>query len=243
MDAFLRERISRHYHLERKGNMERATVFEFDHCVRGPRTAWQERKDATAHFWAYPKEYYGWYKSAKSHHFKMRIPWKIWVAILFLPVAGWVAWSVVSKVGTLADGGVLDAKAATLTEKEQSPPPGQKRDSDRTAIAATSDPVKYLQQFQPVVDELPYSAPVFQGREVVAEPDLYCVASGAGEDSLGEYREASCRCFTEQGTPYQPNKDVAVARNRCEWMARHGFYNPYRPPSGRSERQEEGGGR
>lgn len=223
LDSFLRDRISRHYHLERKGNMERATVLEFDHCVMYPRTAWQERKDAQVHFWTYPKEYFGWYKSAKSHHFKLRIPWKIWAAIAFVPLVGFVGWRLYDKLGGVMEGAIPTASAAASTA---GPSPGvdqprSARGNERDGIEATADPGKYLGQFLPVIPEMPWSAPVFQGREVVAQPRLLCTISGAGTDALGKHRPGACTCYTEQMTPW------AMAETSCRTVARHGMYNPY----------------
>lgn len=219
IDSFLRERISRHFHLERRGNMQRATVFEFDHYVFRPRTAWQERKDATVHFWAYPKEYFGWYTSAKSHHFQRRIPWKIFAAMLFVPAAVYAGYRVWDKVGALTTSPAMTAVASPAGAA-----PGTQADKAATGKpdAPTMDYEKYLLRFSPVVPAMPWSAPVYQGREVAAQPDLFCMASDAGTDATGNRREASCTCLTEQGTRYNIDQGI------CTLIAREGNYNPYR---------------
>lgn len=224
IDSFLRERIHRHFHMERRGNMERATIFEFDHYVFKPRTAWQERKDATTHFWAYPKEYFGWYTSAKSHHFKRRIPWKVWAALAFIPIAVFVGYQVVSKVGGLSGGDVLPGVSAASASD------GALAHGRQAKVE--SDPLAYMKQFAPIVQPLPWSAPAFQGREVAAEPEIYCAASGAGEDADGKHREAGCTCITEQGTRY------TMPTNDCRNIAQHGVYNPYREPRGKRDSRE-----
>lgn len=227
IDAFLRDRIHRHYHLDRKGNLQRSTIFEFDHCEDYPRKAYAAKKDAIKHFWKFPKQYYGWYKSAKSHHFKPRIPLKIFAALLFIPVALYVGWQVVSHVGGLSDGIMPTADATTAQPSERRTRRGE---GEGSMIKATTDPGQYLAQFAPVVPELPWSASVFQDREVTAKPDLYCASSDAGRDALGEWRDASCTCITEQGTPYR------IAAEQCRTIARHGLYNPYREPVARQEK-------
>lgn len=229
MDGFLRDRISRHYHLERKGNMERATILEFDHCVLYPRTAWQERKDAQVHFWTYPKAYYGWYKSAKSHQMKLRIPWKIFAAVLFIPVVGFVAWNVIDKVGGLGEEGGGFLPEAVAAESSDKPRRGES--GERRGLEVELDAGRYLAQFRPVIPERPWSAPAFQTAAITAQPDVYCVTGSPGHDALGEWREASCTCLTEQGTPYR------VERAQCENIARHGIYNPHRVAT-----SENGGG-
>ena len=222
IDGFLRDRIHRHFHLERRGNMERATVFEFDHAVYKPRTAWQERKDATVHFWAYPKEYFGWYTSAKTHHFKRRVPWKIFAALLFVPIAVYGGYRVVSKVGGLkeatmpgiAPGGAVASVAASRDARAK----------------VTTDPMVYAAQFSPLVPFQPWSAPAYQDRDVVAEPELYCMASKAGSDAQGDQQEAGCSCLTEQGTPYTLQPEF------CRHIAAKGNYNPYRQPVGKDKK-------
>lgn len=221
IDSFLRERISRHFHLERRGNLERATVFEFDHYVFRPRTAWQERKDATVHFWAYPKEYFGWYTSAKSHHFKRRIPWKIFAALLFVPVAVYAGYNVWNRVGALTSSPAMSALSAPAAQAQA---PGQRADTPpaRKGDEPTLDFQKYLQRFSPLVPSMPWSAPAYQDREVAAQPDLYCMATAAGADANGDYGEAGCTCITEQGTRYK------IDPGTCSLIARDGMYNPYR---------------
>ena len=234
MDSFLRDRISRHYHLERKGNMERATVFEFDHCVMFPRTAWQERKDAQVHLWAYPKQYYGWYKSAKTHSFKLRIPWKIWAALAFLPVAGFVAWQVYTQVGGVMDGvtGELSSGGggtAFYQPGDDSDTQPDRRGRDGNRMPVTADEAEYRKRFEPLVASAPWSAPAYQGRPVEARPELYCAVFGAGQTATGEWRDERCSCLTEQGTRYALAKDVCM-----QVVADGGTYNPHRRDEPRS---------
>jgi hypothetical protein len=223
MDGFLRDRISRHYHLERKGNMERATVLEFDHCVMYPRTAWLERKDAQIHFWSFPKNYYGWYTSAKSHHMKRRIPWKIWAALAFVPVVGYVAWNVIDKVGGVQAG--MDFATSPMPTDGSPSMTGQQRNDRRKSPVHTTQ-AEYLAHWTPLVPERPWSSPAFQeAGDVSAKPDLYCATGGSGTDGNGDWKAASCTCLTEQGTPYY------IEAQQCALIARHGIYNPHRQPA------------
>lgn len=219
MDAFLRDRIHRHYHLERKGNMQGATVFEFDHCVDYPRKAFREKEEATKHLWRYPKQYYGWYKSADSHHFKLRIPWKIWAALLFIPIAGYTAWRVVHTVGGMTQGLVPSAEA-----KGRGQHANTSADGEPAPVVAT-DAAGYLKQFRPMVASMPYSAPAYQGRPVASQPELYCMHSAPGLDAQGAHQPEGCHCVTEQGTR------VAIDLETCHSVAVNGVYNPFRDPT------------
>jgi hypothetical protein len=229
IDSFLRERIHRHLHIERKGNMERAMVFEFDHYVFRPRTAWQERKDATAHMWAYPTEYYGWYKSASSHHFKMRIPWKIWLALLFIPLAGYMGYKVYHVVTGISDG-VMPGQAAPKPSLGEAAKPEQVERGDDVVISA----VDFEARFKPAVPHKPFSAPAFAGRDVVSEPEIYCASSGPGLDAQGVRKSESCSCISEQGTP------IVLWLADCQVLAKEGVYNPFREPA---ENRREAAGR
>lgn len=223
IDAFLRDRIHRHFHLERRGNMERATVFEFDHYVFRPRTAWQERKDAITHFWAYPKEYFGWYTSAKTHTFKRRIPLKIWAALAFIPLAGFIAWKVWTSVGGLASG--ITGTPAAAAAKPSPAATAAAASRERRELPTFEDPQEYARQFFPLQAHQPWSALAYQGRKVQAEPEIYCVASKAGIGGDDRWHAGGCTCLTEQGTSYPLEPHV------CEHVARHGNYNPFREPA------------
>lgn len=225
LDMFLRQRISRHFHLERKGNMERATVFEFDHCVRDPRTAWIERKQAVTHFWKYPKQYFGWYTSAKSHHFKLRIPLKMWAAIAFVPVLGYVGWELYHNMSGMLNGTMQQTVPAAAAKQGEGGLVTSLGDGSEGRRPVITDERIYSKQFQEVVPGMPWSAPAYQQRPVVAEPELFCVSSAGGLDGQGEYKDAGCSCITEQGTRY-PTK-----RKDCEAIvAAGGLYNPFRKP-------------
>lgn len=237
IDGFVRDRISVHYHLERKGGMKRATVIQFDHCISYPKSAYHERKEAQVHFWSFPlsdepgKDYKNWYKSAKSHHFKLKLPWKIFAALLFLPAAGYVAYQVWDKVGGVMEGvstSPASSAAAPAAGVPRSPRQERGQGSER-AMEVVTDPDKYRLQFKPIVPEMPWSAPAYQAREVVVEPEVYCMSGGHdGQDS--------CRCITEQGTPYSMSDD------NCRYVARYGNYNPFRPPVDGSRSSDERGG-
>lgn len=225
IDAFVRDRISRHYHLERKGGMQRATILEFDHCVTFPSTAWQERKEAQVHFWAYPTEYFGWYKSAKVHTFRRKIPFKVLAAVLFVPVAGYLAW----KMYGLVQKGPFSSSPISAVAKPAHDAPQDRRER------RPSSALEFAQRWQPLLATHPWSAPGFGDLKPAAQPEVYCASSGAGYDAQGDYAEASCRCITEQGTRYivtpQECRDIVVAG---------GVYNPFREPSSARDHDKPG---
>lgn len=84
-----------------------------------------------------------------------------------------------------------------------------------------------MRAITPMVQDVPWSAPGFAGREFRADPHMFCMST-----------ENSCRCVTEQNTKVVVRDDV------CRDIARWGEpYNPYKPPQERREytRAEQGG--
>ncbi|WP_309261186.1 hypothetical protein [Lysobacter arvi] len=81
----------------------------------------------------------------------------------------------------------------------------------------------YAREHLPRFPSMPWTAPIFDDRQVTADPQLVCAAAGAGEDVNGNWREASCTCLTEQGTTYD------IPQGECMALARKGpRYNPYK---------------
>ena len=240
IDSFVRGRINRHYHLERKGNLDRATVLEFDHLVLYPTTAYQDRKRAVVHFWKYPKQFYGWYTSAKSHHFRLRIPLKIVAALLFVPVAAYFLWSMFHKVSPFFHGSTLASAAlhqgaSTSVPSVGSPMRGDSEGGKRAVRYETI--TDYSRQFAGFTPAMPFTAPAFRTREVVSNPEVFCMASAAGSDALGAERGSSCSCISEQGT-----KVEMVAKLCRAVAAQGGVYNPYREPIEHGERSGDDSG-
>lgn len=214
LDAFLRDRVNVHWHIERKGGLGASTLYQFENrVVDKSQIPMQKRYADAKQVRKHPKQYFGWYKSAKSHHFRMRIPLKVWAALAFIPVMIFVAVRVVGAVGDVTAGALPEGTGSAMA----APGPSGER------AHALADPVAYAAQYQAVIPSMPWSAPAFQNREIRAEPDIYCIASG--EDMADR-----CRCFTEQVTPLPMDGET------CRYIARHGQYNPHRAPLGAGDR-------
>lgn len=208
LDKHIRGLIGRHEHLIRNFGHESANVYEFRECyddVQSPSL----RDNAQFSVWLYPKKIYQDYESAEVHTVKARIPRKLLFGIAFAVLAlGIGGWSFAS-LFALGDA----------PERSQSAPPGATGANNAPSVAGR-DRVKYrtaeelARWLRPRVAALPWSAPAYDERDVVAQPEIYCMSS-----------ESSCTCLTEQGTRYD------IERMACLDMARHGpAYNPYRQP-------------
>lgn len=225
-DHFLKgTRLNRHFFVQRKAGIGRATILEWTgRFVPNPNENHHAKKEAIVHLWKHPVKQYGdWYKSAESHHFRARIPLRLWVVPLFLAVAGFVAYNAVAKVGDLMDPDSVKLPGAAGLIQSASDMPHQVDPKGKRSIV-TTNAGEYLARFEPVVPFMPWSAPAFQERDVLANPELLCIAVGHDGDE-------GCHCYTEQMTrPAQP-----VDEAMCKEIARHGVYNPHRPPVGFTE--------
>lgn len=224
-DHFLKgTRLNRHFYIARKSGMGRSTVFEWTaRFVGNP----EENKDARAaairFTWKHPVRDYGdWYESAKAHRFRIRLPFRAYLAIAFVPVAGFIIWRALSGMGDLIGGSLGgDALASAGPVAGQS---GTVVREEKSGSVRTDDLETYLKEFNPLHPTLRWSAPAFQGREVRSDPQLFCSKGGEGIDANGEWQGATCTCFTEQMTR------VAVDLFQCDTIVREGLYNPFKAP-------------
>lgn len=223
----VRTLIGSHVHMNRSFGMQRAGVLTWTRVQADPYDE-RVRDKAEEEIWAYPKDLYPRYRSATLHtaSYKFKVPARVWQGLsVTIAIIGlcWAIWYFIAKPAT--DKG------------------HEKRPEDAAATAATSalaplgagapaaQPLtkeQYVELHKPRIPTQPWSAPVYDGRSVAAQPELYCMASGEGADT-------SCTCLTEQGTKARIRLDmcVLIALNGPE-------YNPYREPRQRSEAASQG---
>lgn len=223
VDVFVRRRCARHIHVERKGGMAGAMLYDhpgfFD--VKNPAA----RAAAVKRPVKYPEGIFGAYASAKEHFIKRKIPLKVWagVALLALALPAAIIYAVVSGA-SLGEVGEGEPVAAPVREPQTQRVSSGGLLPDRKAAWTTAD--EFIAAHTPLVAGIPWSAPVFAGRKPTAEPDILCVIS---EREDGSHR---CTCYTEQVTR------LSVPRDVCISFAQGGVYNPYRPKLN----SREGGG-
>lgn len=219
-DHFLKgTRLNRHFYLSRKAGLARSSIYEWQNrFVSNP----EENKDARAAAimhpgWKHPvKEYGDWYVSAKSHHFRRRIPLRLWLVPVFVLAVGYFAVQAFSNVGALMSPTAVDEKLAQAGGGTFQP---NSMDDLDGRVKPTGKADEYVRQFVPLVPEMPWSAPVYQGQSVASRPELYCM-------SVGHDGEEGCSCYTEQATP------AVIEQESCKRLARFGVYNPFRAPPG-----------
>lgn len=215
----IRALVGFHEHLVRENGKESAIVYTRSRVIDNVRSD-KALAVEDHHSWAFPKDCYGLYKSAEVHTFKRTVPFKYkraaMLALLALIILGGVVWQVRRAVygdqaqpTPAAAGGVVAASNAGA------------RQATRQTIETAAD---YAIALQPMIEDAPWTAPAFVGREMVSEPDLFCMSSGSmqGEEWVAD----SCSCLTEQGTRYKLDMVLCVEISRFG-----GRYNPFKAPA------------
>lgn len=220
---FARPLIADHHHHVRRFGTTFVDVFKWEELQDDVKSV-AKRESAIRTTKALPKAVFGQYKSADVHTIKRKIPLRVF-ALPFMAAAA-VGLVYLALQLMKPDAVAAETKGQDAAQAAASPEASASRGGPRWASAEA-----YVADHQPRLAALPWSAPVFDDRNVTADPEVYCASSGAGLDANGNHKPASCSCLTEQGTPYR------LPDAECKLLARQGMpYNPYR------QDREQGGG-
>lgn len=212
MSAFVRRLVGRHLHIARKFQSGVVQRFEWEGCADDPESR-AARKLSVESVGTLAKEAFDKYKSSQLHTMKRRLPKKVYLfgALVVIAIVAAIAAPMVLKhaqqknVALISGGGQgMDGQTSRASAA----------DADQTM--RRQDMAKWM---KPRIEGLPWSAPMFDGMTVAAQPRVYCIAS-----------EDDCICNTEQGTRY------TVAKGVCRVIATSGVYNPFLAPNRAEER-------
>jgi zona occludens toxin len=206
---FVRERVTRHYFLQRKQGQERATLYQ-DESLINTRSK-RELKEITGQVWSYPKDAYQWYKSAEMHTVKKRLPpgmWRLWVLLPFLGLGVYLVTQLRFFDGYGSDQDHQIGEGETMQETA----PGH----SGLAFGPTRDtPNPFLvEQLTPLVPGRPWTAPAYS--EVVK------VKTFPKPNCLRNEKTGACHCYSQQATRMQ----VPVAI--CNALIEQGWFDPTR---------------
>ena len=218
---FVRGLIGAHTHVVRRFGTKMIDVFRWGELNEEVKSS-AKRDLAQRTTRLLPSSIFGAYKSAELHTIKPRVPWKVMALPLLVvgaAVAAYLAYAMLrpdAMAAKIAGKGAQPAQAgAPLSAGSAS--------SERSDAPRWESPVAYAKAHLPRFGTMPWTAQVFDGREVTADPLLVCMSSQAGQDAQGRHQEATCTCMTEQGTAYD------LSQPECRTLARRGpVYNPYR---------------
>jgi zona occludens toxin len=231
VDSFVRRLIGPpgwHRHLKRSFGVDMVSVLEWGavnpNCEKAG-----SGKTGTITMQAFPKEVYGWYKSASLHTAKRSIPAKVWYAL-----AGVVLIIALMVYLFMSMGG--KAKSGAPTAK----PVQQPSASAVLAPAAKLSVAEYLEQRRPRITGFPHTAPAYDEvtKPSIAPYPAACVRMGD-----------KCRCYTQQATLMQVPGSVCVQIVEkgffVDWQQQQAFQAPppqqqLQPPQQQAQRVDLG---
>jgi hypothetical protein len=219
---FVRGLIGTHTHVVRRFGTQFVELFRWNELQEDVKSI-SRRENAVRTTATLPKGNRDKWKSAEEHTIKASIPWRLAVlplAVVVVIVAGVVVYKRMQP----------EAVAESALQSGGSPGLPGDRPGAGGALNAQADimyssPAAYVAAMKPRVEYLPASAPIYDGRQVQAYPEAYCVVSGPGRDAQGEWRDGGCTCYTQQMTR------VAMHPDACRKIALdRGDFDPYREP-------------
>lgn len=217
---FARGMVADHHHVVRRYGTSVIDVFTWPELNDDVKSA-SKREAAQRVTRALPSDAWQHYKSAEVHTIKRKIPLKVFLLPVVLIAAAALLWFAVNALRpkNMAERitGKSEAAAPAAASNAETARPGPADGEPMTAF-------QYAQRLLPRFATMPESAPIYDDRPAVSVPDVFCMASGAGQAADG-WKAASVTCFTEQGTRY--SLPSGEARN----LARNGRpYNAFKEP-------------
>jgi zona occludens toxin (predicted ATPase) len=216
LDSFVRRLVNEHHHLINVFGKPEANLYTWTQVCEEPESK-SQRLTADVVRWKYPENVYAMYKSAEAHTREEKVPRMVKfgklalvACLLFMVIAVGILWRMYHASGAAgARSATPPAKSASALSDMMGP---------RVSARAEQPPLsakEWIERQIPRFGGMPWSAPIFDDRKAVAEPEIYCAAMTD---------EKRCICHTEQGTRLQ------VAFQQCLTIATVGVYNPYRKP-------------
>lgn len=221
IDNSVRRLVGQHFHSIRKFGLQRSTIYEWSSCASSPELD-SSQKNSVVMKWKFPKEVFGWYKSAEVHTVKRAIPAKLVLAVLF--VVGVFSYGYYALDRFQQKGKDMQADVAAQQ------PVMQQGVVPVASVASTSsqadrvDPVADAEQYMfnhtPRVANLPETAPRYDALTVPTRvPVPMCFQIG----DVRSEKPIRCQCYTQQATK------MDIEFNMCISIARNGRFLDFDP--------------
>lgn len=216
IDPFMKGLFEEHIHVKKKFARYRKLLrwSSFQSNVKALCTDAQD--------WLLPSYPFNYFTSTVLNTSRNRIPKWLVVVAASIAVVGGLAMFAKHRLAERT------AKAEQpAAEQGAAAPFGSRGTSGAVGVAAPRERyptvVEYAKAHLPRFAMMPWTAPIYDERPVVSEPELICASSDAGRDANGKWQPASCSCITEQATRYD------ISLGECRTLARQGgVYNPYK---------------
>lgn len=214
IDAFVRRLIGSpgwHRHLKRTFGGDLVSCLEWP-AVNSTCERDGSGKTGTVTMIPFPKEVFGWYKSASLHTAKTRIPWRVWLLVACIVIIPLLIYLAITSVHSNVTKGVDSNAAKSATTEAITPAAASGIRPVSSAVTTAED---YVFQRIPRLPDFPHTAPVYDDvtKPVQAPYPAACVQSST-----------VCKCYTQQGTLLRV--DVSV----CVRIVAEGFFVDWDKP-------------
>jgi len=203
LDAHIRKLAGRHFHVIRQNGRQLAKVYERQHVADTINNA--ALKDADVTTFTYPKEVFGYYKSAEVHTHKASIPRRYYILVALLIFVGACVWFFY--VSMIAQ----DEPEKPAPKPQQSIPQASSSGGGRFSLTGNAPKTKeeYLASYTPRLPDFPHTAPIY---DEVTNPDKAPQPQGC---AIVRNR---CRCFTQQATV------ISMSEETCRSLVDTGYF-------------------
>jgi zona occludens toxin len=227
IDNFVRQLVGQHYHGVRKFGLERSTIYEWSSVNPAP-TSSSSQKAAIPMKWAFPKEVYGYYKSAEVHTVKRSIPMKVVLAVLFIFFVVIGCYWMLDRFQHRGDKATVQevAQVSSVDGARQVASSSGSGDGKRRYEPGSQDDAQYyIAMQQPRIVGLPQSAPKY---DELTKPSRVPVPAACIQiGSVRDQRGIRCKCYSQDGTP------MNVELNMCIKIAQEGVFLDFNPDPNR----------
>lgn len=223
IDNSVRRLVGQHFHSIRKFGLQRSTIYEWSSCASSPELD-STQKNSVVMKWKFPKEVFGWYKSAEVHTVKRAIPAKLVLAVLFVIGIfsyGYYALDRFQQKGREQQA-VLTAKQSPTMQEGVVPVVAVAPVSAQTgAVDPVADAEQYMFNQTPRVANLPETAPKYDGLTVPTRVPVPAMCFQIGD--VRSEKPIRCQCYTQQATK------MDIEFNMCISIARNGRFIDFDP--------------
>lgn len=210
LDSNVRRLCGRHVHFVRAFGAQAVTRHEWGEIRDDP----QARDDSVRTLVPYPREAFGWYKSAEVHTHRVRVPWRVLMLALlpFVIIAlGYVTYRGLMRV---ADPERVVSNVEGVAQPKDAP--GSRGGGGVSAREASpKSTAQWLAEQQPRVPGLAHTAPAYDAvtQAKQAPYPAACVSMGR-----------RCSCYTQQATV------LDVPESLCRSIVERGYFVPWEEP-------------
>lgn len=223
VDPAVRKLTQTHKHLVRIFGMEASTVHKWTAVKDNPEKP-ASRRDSEKTKWVFDKSLYSLYHSADQHTFKRQIPMRLKL-LFFVPVLlVAAAYFVYTKVSPKKSGAVSSVATSAPSPRQVTPALSSATPQHLDPLA---DAREYVYRETPRVVGLQHTAPKYD--ELTKPTRVPVPAACIQVGSLQSEKGASCKCYSQQGTPM--NVEISM----CMGFARNGYFQEFDPDRDRQQ--------